>query len=187
MNAYIDISNIELKSERLILRPWKLTDLDDFFEYASVDGVGQMAGWNPHKCKEESLEILTSFIQNKNVFAIQYGNKVIGSFGIEKYNETSFPEFNNLKGREFGFVLSKEYWGKGLIPEAIKLVSDFVFEKLKLDFILCGHFPFNKQSARAQEKCGFKPYKVVEHVPNRIHHDITIEYTILYNNYETKN
>lgn len=39
MNAEIDISNIELETERLILRSWRLTDLDDFFEYASVDGI----------------------------------------------------------------------------------------------------------------------------------------------------
>lgn len=45
MNAQIDIHNVILKTERLTLRPWQLSDLDDFYEYASVDGVGQMAGW----------------------------------------------------------------------------------------------------------------------------------------------
>lgn len=54
MNLEIDISNVVIKTERLILRPWKETDLDDFFEYASVDGVGEMAGWPHHKSKEES-------------------------------------------------------------------------------------------------------------------------------------
>ena len=48
MNASIDITGIVLRTERLILRPWKQEDLDDFFEYARVDGVGQMAGWLPH-------------------------------------------------------------------------------------------------------------------------------------------
>lgn len=40
MNAEIDISNVVLRTERLILRPWRESDLDDFFGYASVDGVG---------------------------------------------------------------------------------------------------------------------------------------------------
>lgn len=40
MNATIDISNVRLKTERLTLRPWTLQDLDDFYEYAKVDGVG---------------------------------------------------------------------------------------------------------------------------------------------------
>lgn len=40
MNKNIDISNVTLRTERLLLRPWRESDLDDFFEYASVDGVG---------------------------------------------------------------------------------------------------------------------------------------------------
>ena len=48
MNKPIDISNVIIQTERLILRPWKEADLNDFYEYASVDGVGQMAGWVPH-------------------------------------------------------------------------------------------------------------------------------------------
>ena len=56
MNAEIDITCVVLKTSRLLLRPWKMSDLDDFYEYAKVDGVGQMAGWLPHKNKEESSE-----------------------------------------------------------------------------------------------------------------------------------
>lgn len=41
MNAPIDISSITLKTPRLTLRPWRQSDLEDFYEYASVDGVGQ--------------------------------------------------------------------------------------------------------------------------------------------------
>ena len=51
MNPEIDISNVILKTERLLIRPWRQSDLDDFYSYASVDGVGQMAGWKPHKSK----------------------------------------------------------------------------------------------------------------------------------------
>ena len=53
MNKKIDISKTIIKTERLILRPWEYTDLQDFNEYASVDGVGQMSGWLPHKKLEE--------------------------------------------------------------------------------------------------------------------------------------
>lgn len=48
MNKPIDITNIQITTDRLLLRPWREEDLLDFNEYASVDGVGQMAGWNPH-------------------------------------------------------------------------------------------------------------------------------------------
>ena len=164
MNVEIDISNVTLKTKRLILRPWKLTDLDDFFEYASVDGVGQMAGWEPHKSKDESLEILNRFIEGKKTFALEYNGKVIGSLGIERYPENVFKEYQDLKGREIGYVLSKDYWGQGLMPEAVKEVIRYCFEELNLDFLACGHFVSNNQSRRVQEKCGFVHAIQVKHV-----------------------
>ena len=67
MIAPVDVSNVCLETERLILRPWRESDLQDFYEYASVDGVGQMAGWAPHKSIEESAAILKLFIEEKKV------------------------------------------------------------------------------------------------------------------------
>lgn len=163
MNTDIDITNVVLKTERLLLRAWKLEDLDDFYEYASVDGVGQMAGWLPHKNKEESLSILQSFIEKKKTFALEYNGKVIGSLGIEKYNEQEFAELQAQRGRELGFVLSKAYWGCGLMPEAVDAVVRYLFEKDHLDFLLCGHFLDNEQSKRVQEKCGFRIYKQIKY------------------------
>ena len=159
MNADIDISNVILKTERLTLRPWTIDDLADFNEYASVDGVGQMAGWLPHKNMEESLEILKNFIDGKKTFALEFKGKVIGSLGIEKYDEAKLPEYNKKRGREIGYVLSKDYWGKGLMPEAVNAVVKYLFDDLELDFIVCGHFTDNEQSRRAQEKCGFRHLK----------------------------
>lgn len=158
MNTDIDISNVVLKTERMILRPWRQSDLEDLFEYASVDGVGQMAGWKPHEDREESQNILNSFIEHKKTFALEYEGKVIGSLGIEKYNEEKFPEFEDKKCRELGYVLSRAYWGRGLMPEAVKEVIRYLFEEVGLDLIVCGHFLSNGRSQRVQEKCGFKHY-----------------------------
>ena len=158
MNASIDISKATLITKRLVLRPWKQDDLDDFFEYASVDGVGQMAGWKPHENKQETQKILDSFIEHKKTFALEYQGKVIGSLGIELYNEERFPEFADLKCREIGYVLSKAYWGNGFMPEAVNEVLRYLFEDAGLDVIFCGHFLSNHQSARVQEKCGFRHY-----------------------------
>ena len=52
MYLTIDLKTTTLYTDRLILRPWTLDDLDDFYAYASVDGVGQMAGWNPHRSRD---------------------------------------------------------------------------------------------------------------------------------------
>ena len=40
MKYIVDISSVKLETERLILRPFEVKDLEDFFEYASVEGVG---------------------------------------------------------------------------------------------------------------------------------------------------
>ena len=122
MNKRIDITNVVLTTDRLTLRPWRESDLIDFYEYASVDGVGQMAGWNPHRNVEESKVLLSRFIEGKHVFALDYKGKVIGSLGIEEYSEENYPELDALQGREICYVLSKAYWGQGLMPEAVKAV-----------------------------------------------------------------
>lgn len=155
MNVPIDISGVELHTQRLLLRPWRQEDLDDFYEYASVEGVGQMAGWLPHKNEVESQKILDTFIREKKTFAIELEGRVIGSVGIETYDEEKIPEVQALRCRELGYVLSKAYWGQGLMPEAVKAVLDYLFQDVKLDAVLCGHFERNAQSARVQQKCGF--------------------------------
>ena len=157
MNATIDLKNICIETDRLILGQWKETDLNDFFEYASVDGVGQMAGWQPHKSLEESAAILKMFIEERKTFAVvlKESNKVIGSVGIEKLS-TEIDGYENMTGREIGYVLNKDYWGQGLMPEAVKAVTGYCFETAGCDYLLCSCSPENRQSARVMEKCGFR-------------------------------
>ncbi|MDD6468258.1 MAG: GNAT family N-acetyltransferase [Erysipelotrichaceae bacterium] len=179
MNAPIDISQVVIETPRLLLRPWQLNDLDDFYEYAKVEGVGELAGWIHHESKEKSLEILTSFIEGKKTFAIinKENEKAIGSLGIEPYNESQVDDtFQSLQCREIGYVLSKDYWGQGLMPEAVQAVIHYCFETLQLDALFCGHFIRNHQSQRVIEKCGFTFYKEIL-FETRYH---TIEKTRLY-------
>lgn len=155
MNAEIDLSQVYLKTPRLTLRPWKESDADAFYEYAKVDGVGQMAGWKPHESIEESKRVLGFFINEKKTFCIDYEGKAIGSLGVERYDETAFPELEELRCREIGYVISKDYWGKGLMAEAVNEVLRYLFEEVELDAVLCGHAYFNRQSDRVMTKCGF--------------------------------
>ena len=71
MNASIDVTNVCIETDRLILRPWKESDLADFYEYASVPGVGEMAGWCHHKSLDESKMILDMFLAGKKTFALE--------------------------------------------------------------------------------------------------------------------
>lgn len=162
MNANFKINGKVIETERLILRPFKHTDLDDFYEYASIEGVGEMASWKHHESIMESRRIMNNFINNDKTFAIclRENNKVIGSVGVEKYGlEDALTEFKDYYGRELGYVLSKDYWGKGIMPEAVNAVKEYLFDELDYDFLLCGYYNFNERSKRVQLKCGFKPYR----------------------------
>ena len=158
MNATVDLTGVMLESDRLIIRGWKETDLEDFYEYAKVDGVGQMAGWKPHASIQESKTILEMFIKEKKTFALELkdGHKVIGSLGLEELSLSLGEEYDDFVGREIGYVLSKEYWGKGFMPEAVNKVIKFCFEKEKYDYLMCSHSVINNQSKRVIEKCGFR-------------------------------
>ena len=161
MNAEINISNVILETDRLILRAWEITDLDDFFEYASVEGVGEKAGWEHHKSKDKSLEILKMFMEEKKVFAIvlKENQKAIGSIGIEELGEELDKDLDNLSGRELGYVLNKDYWNKGIMTEAVSKVVDYCFNTLKLNFLMASYFNHNIASKKVLENLNFKFYK----------------------------
>lgn len=54
-----------------------------------------------------------------------------------------------------GYVLSKAYWGQGLMTEAAKEVLRHAFEDLGLEMVTISHFSYNQRSARVIEKLGF--------------------------------
>jgi ribosomal-protein-alanine N-acetyltransferase len=162
MNATYTLNGKIIETERLVLRPFTWDDLDDFFRYASVDGVGEMAGWPHHENKDQSKEILANFIDEDTDFALvlKETGRVVGSLGVKSYGaEDKLTEFDGYKGREIGYVLAKDQWGKGLMAEAVSAVINHLFDEIDLDFLTCGYYDFNNQSKRVQEKCGFKPYR----------------------------
>ena len=186
MNKPIDITGVVLETQRLVLRPWQEADLADFYEYARMDGVGQMAGWLPHKDMEESRQILARFIAEKKTFAIVLDGKAIGSVGVEFYHEQEFPELATLQGREIGYAMSRDYWGRGIMPEAVQAVIGWLFACQGLDFVLCAHFDWNRQSARVIEKCGFQYLKNTVSHPRTGTTETTCNY-ILHNAHAAKN
>ncbi len=59
--------------------------------------------------------------------------------------------------------MSKDYWGKGIMTEAVMAIIEYCFSELKMGFLVCGHFIDNEQSKRVQEKCGFKHLKLIKY------------------------
>lgn len=150
-------ANRKFESERLILRPWTMDDAGDFFEYAKVKGVGELAGWPHHETIDQTKAVLQMFIKEGTCFAIVYkeNNKVIGSIDLRD-EENPLPEDKDKINANMGCVLSKDYWGQGIMPEAARVLFSFAFENDLVDNIYAGYFDHNLQSKRLQEKLGLK-------------------------------
>lgn len=146
----------EIITDRLIIRPWRIMDSSDLYEYAKSELVGPNAGWKPHESEKESKEIITMFINNDDSYAIvlKEENKVIGGIGL--HNSKPDVSLEYLKQREIGYVLNPKYWGNNYVPEAVKALLEYGFNEMNLDLIWCGHYDFNNNSKRVNEKCGFK-------------------------------
>ena len=142
---------------RIILRRWSMSDLDDFYEYCKDPDVGPWAGWKPHESIEESRERLRDWVKPENEelkFALELKEtgKVIGSIGIEVDGHR-----RNMPGcKSLGYVLGKEYWGRGLMTEAVHAAIDYAFRDMKLRMLSINHYPANQRSKRVIEKSGFR-------------------------------
>lgn len=160
----IDVTNITLETKRLILRAFQIEDLENFFDYARVPGVGEAAGWLHHKSIEDTKKVAEMFIKEKNIFSLvdKDMGKMIGTLGLHepdgKMPELVYEKFKKKNIVELGFVLSNEYWGKGLMPEAVSAVLKYLFENTDAEFVMAGYFVNNERSMRTQEKVGMKKF-----------------------------
>ncbi len=55
---------------------------------------------------------------------------------------------------ELGYVLSREHWGKGLMPEAVRAVIRFGFGRMGLNRVQARCIAENAASVRVMEKAG---------------------------------
>lgn len=150
------------ETERLLLRAWRPEDLDDFYAYCKDPAVGPNAGWKPHENKEESRRILRSFLQNDDTWALELkeNGRAVGSLGMHRGRLCGlFP--GPGEGREIGYALARAWWGRGLMPEAVRGAMDFAFRKAGLEYLVVAHFPSNARSKRVIEKCGFRYLKTL--------------------------
>lgn len=142
-----------IETKRCILRPWRLSDVEDMYDYAKLPNVGPAAGWRPHQDTHESARIIAMFISSNEVWAIEMkdSKKVVGSIGL--HMDDKRPK---VKARMVGFVLHPAYWGQSIIAESVTELVRYAFSELEVDVISGYHYPFNRQSGRVFEKCGFR-------------------------------
>ncbi|QHT71355.1 GNAT family N-acetyltransferase [Rhodocytophaga rosea] len=97
----------------------------------------------------------------RNKMAEWYGQKGY-FFGIwEKSSQTYIGQISvknidwEIPRAEIGYYISKEYEGRGLMTEVVKLIIKFSFEQLKVRKLFLRTTPSNARSSKLAENCGF--------------------------------
>ncbi len=143
-----------LETKRMILRPWRESDAQSLYEYASDPAVGPIAGWPAHKSLEESLETIRTVLSQKETFALclKPDDKALGAIALRHDSDMT----DRTDECELGYWLGKPFWGRGLMTEAVREMLRHAFEDAGMNRVLCGRYEGNDRSGRVQEKVGFR-------------------------------
>lgn len=142
---------VMLRPNEITLRPFKISDVDDFLSWAGDDAVTRYCRWNTYTSRDVALEFLREVIDSHPWYrAICVDGQPIGSIYV-------MPGTGKDERRgEIGYAIKAKYWGKGIATGAVKLVLSCVFKELKcLDRVEGLVFEENKASQRVLEKAGF--------------------------------
>lgn len=148
---------LTFETERLLMRPWQISDLDAFFQLEQNPNVGPNAGWRPVTDREESRKILQEFCEKPDelcAITLKDSGLAIGSLGLH-FDEKRDTSLRNVT-RMLGYVLDEPYWGQGYMTEAARGALRFAFDRMGMELISVCHFPYNVRSRRVIEKCGFR-------------------------------
>ncbi|MCK8061096.1 MULTISPECIES: GNAT family N-acetyltransferase [unclassified Fusibacter] len=150
-----------IETERLVLRKFANDDFDDFCEFAMDDEMCKMMGRNLMSTKDDArwnFEWLKDKEERGYVLQYKDTGRVIGNLtvgGVPK-ELLGLEELKDKIGRSMSFSISKSYQHKGLMFEAVSAVIKHLFELEGMDYVQCGHFPFNIASEMLQKKMDFK-------------------------------
>ncbi|EOT39002.1 GNAT family N-acetyltransferase [Enterococcus dispar] len=160
--------NTVLETTRLHLRPLKITDAQDMYEYASDEETTRYV-FQQHRSLDDTKFAIANYFMAEPLgkYAIEEkkSGKMIGTIDLR-------VESNYGRG-EIGYTLNKAYWGQGIMPEAAFALLALGFDKMKLVSIGAYHNLENRKSGRVMEKLGMK--KVTEIKSSRLWKGVLID------------
>ena len=138
------------------MRKFELRDADELFRILSDEEVNRFLPWFPHKTREETLRFLqdSGFADYDMAIAYRYAvvlrseSRVIGYLSFLGIDEKE-------RSGDIGYGLLREYWGKGIMTEAVKAL----LFRLKADgfrYATATHDVQNPASGRVMQKCGMR-------------------------------
>ena len=145
-----------LETEWLVLRVRTVADAVDIFDYASRPEVSYPAGFPPVKTLEDEIYYLEHILPERNQkenlpagygIVVKGTDKIVGSVDFNHRHEDDVLEL--------GYILHPDYWGRGYVSEAARVLIDLAFKELNLHKIELSCFGYNLQSQRVAEKLGF--------------------------------
>ena len=146
-----------IETKRLVLRRFRIEDAQDMFDnWASDPEVTRYLTWTPHKDVGETKALLTDWTGKYEdgiyfdwAMELKESGKVIGNISAVRIDERT-------ETATIGYCMGKAFWGRGLMPEALKAVMDFLFDAACMNRVEACHDPRNEKSGRVMDKAGMK-------------------------------
>lgn len=140
-------------TNRLVLRPYRIEDIDEIHYYASHEDIAKYTLWGPNTYEETVNfvnEIIHKFYQENPVthleYAIEYDGKMIGGVSIHLHLDKNEGEM--------GWILNPDFHHLGIATEAAEALKQYVLKKYKLHRILATCDARNKASVSVMMKLG---------------------------------
>jgi ribosomal-protein-alanine N-acetyltransferase len=144
-----------LATERLLFRQLTFEDANEIFRLRSDERVNRFLTRNQYKTLEEAgafINIINRNINNNEaiywVITFKNDNKLIGTICLWNIQPENYRA-------EIGYELNPDFWGKGIMKEAIPKIIAYGFETMNLHSIEADLDPGNAQSVMLLEKNGF--------------------------------
>ncbi|MBE5809072.1 MAG: GNAT family N-acetyltransferase [Clostridiales bacterium] len=145
-----------IETERLVLRKLTMRDAADIFAYSRDPEVARHVLWDAHRTIGESKSYIR-FMQRK------YRACEPASWGIEwKQTGTVIGTIgymwiqNDNACAEVGYSLSRPFWNRGIMTEALRAVLYHAFNDLRLNRVEAIHEVKNPASGAVMRKCGMR-------------------------------
>lgn len=144
---------MELKLSQSILREWRIGDEHSLVYYANNQNIWRnLRDIFPHPYTLEDAEkwIRESFNEQKGTrCAVEIDRSAAGGIGLV------FQDDVHRLSAEIGYWLGEEFWGRGIMTEALKAYTDYAFANFDLCRIWASVFEWNIASMRILEKAGY--------------------------------
>src|SRR6059058_1973539 len=139
--------------ERCTIRPWRLDDAESLARHANNRKIWlAVRDLFPHPYTiQDAHEFLQRTISEEPTmkFCIEIEGAAVGGIGVHPGQDV------HRHTATVGYRLGEEFWGRGIMTEAVTVVTDFCFENFPLRRISAEVFANNPASARVLEKAGF--------------------------------